>query len=57
MAQLNGGAGILVTNDPDVPSDVVPTPDGGDDIVSQNMNVIIKVKVENWNAVNVYPIL
>ena len=57
LAQLNGGAGILVTNDPDVPSDVVPTPDGGDDIVSQNMNVIIKVKVENWNAVNVYPIL
>lgn len=57
LAQVNDGAGILVTNDPDIPSDVVPTPDGGDDIVSQNMNVIIKVKVENWNAVNVYPIL
>ena len=30
---------------------------GGDDFVDENVNVIVRVEVEPWTAVNVFPIL
>lgn len=57
LSKLNNNTGIHVGNEPDVPTDVVPKPDGKPDLTSEDANVIVKVQVKNWNTVNAYPIM
>ena len=57
LSAINGGNGILVDVDPTIPSGVTPDPDGREDFDDENVNVIVRVQVQPWTAVNVFPIL
>ena len=57
LAALNGGQGILVDVDPSIPEGVTPEPGGQGDLEDENVNVIVRVEVQPWTAVNVFPIL
>ncbi|MFS2880378.1 hypothetical protein ACTNAN_10975 [Phocaeicola vulgatus] len=57
LSAVNGGNGILVDVDPTIPEGVTPEPDGKEDFDSENVNVIVRVQVQPWTAVNVFPIL
>lgn len=57
LSKVNNNNGILVDVDPTIPEGVAPDPQGGDDFVDENVNVIVRVEVEPWTAVNVFPIL
>ncbi len=51
MSQINNGDGIIVqSDDPTVPGK------GNPDIVNENFNLIVRVTVAPWTAVNVTPI-
>ena len=43
--------------DPTIPEGVTPKPDGQEDLEDENVNVIVRVVVQPWTAVNVFPIL
>ena len=57
LSTINNGNGILVDVDPTIPEGVTPEPEGGEDFVDENVNVIVRVQVQPWTAVNVFPIL
>lgn len=57
LAALKGGQGILVDVDPSIPEGVTPEPGGQGDLEDENVNVIVRVVVQPWTAVNVFPIL
>lgn len=57
LSTLNNGQGILVDTDPTIPEGVLPEPGGGEDLENENVNVIVRVEVKPWAAVNVYPII
>ncbi len=57
LSKINNGNGILVDVDPTIPEGVTPDPKGGEDFVDENVNVIVRVEVQDWTAVNVFPIL
>ncbi|MCI6133281.1 MAG: hypothetical protein MR737_02700 [Parabacteroides distasonis] len=57
LSKINNGNGILVDVDPTIPEGVTPDPEGGEDFVDENVNVIVRVQVQPWTVVNVYPIL
>lgn len=57
LSKINKGNGILVDVDPTIPEGVTPDPEGGEDFVDENVNVIVRVEVRPWTAVNVFPIL
>ncbi|MFR5897107.1 MAG: hypothetical protein ACLUGY_22535 [Phocaeicola massiliensis] len=54
---MNNGQGILVDTDPTIPEGVTPEPGGQEDLEDENVNVIVRVQVQAWTAVNVFPIL
>ena len=43
--------------DPTIPEGVTPEPGGQEDLEDENVNVIVRVEVKPWAAVNVYPII
>ena len=57
LSALNNGQGILVDTDPTIPEGVTPEPGGQEDLEDENVNVIVRVQVQAWTAVNVFPIL
>ena len=57
LSTLNNGQGILVDTDPTIPEGVTPEPGGQEDLEDENVNVIVRVEVQAWTAVNVFPIL
>ena len=57
LSTLNNGQGILVDTDPTIPEGVTPEPGGQEDLEDENVNVIVRVQVQAWTAVNVFPIL
>lgn len=57
LSALNNGQGILVDTDPTIPEGVTPDPDGQPDLENENVNVIVRVEVKPWVAVNVFPII
>lgn len=60
LAKLNGGNGILVDMDEDIPGGIVPEgqgPNGTDDIVPEKFNLIVRVEFKAWVARNVLPII
>ena len=57
LSKVNGGNGILVDADPTIPEGVIPEPGGKEDFNNESANVIVRVQVQPWVAVNVFPIL
>lgn len=57
LSKLNNNQGILVCVDSTIPSGVLPAPNGQEDLEDENVNVIVRVEVKPWVAVNVYPII
>ena len=57
LSKVNGGNGILVDADPTIPEGVIPEPGGKEDFNNERASVYVRVHVQPWVAVNVFPIL